>query len=86
VSFERFTLRRLSYTPGNVKLWESPGRAGGLPMIITQWFLSTDYFFAAPVKWSSNFTGQADSPQLNTQKFNGAGADRHRPVSLTPVE
>jgi hypothetical protein len=26
VSFERFTQRRLSYTPGNVKLWESPGK------------------------------------------------------------
>jgi hypothetical protein len=34
VSFERFTQRRLSYTPGNVKLWESPGKAGGLPPII----------------------------------------------------
>jgi hypothetical protein len=34
VNFERFTHRRLSYFPGNVKLWESPGRAGGLPMII----------------------------------------------------
>jgi len=34
VSFERFTRRRLSYIPGNVKLRESPGRAGGLPVII----------------------------------------------------
>ena len=34
VNFERFTVRRLSYIPGNVKLWESPGRAGGLPTII----------------------------------------------------
>jgi hypothetical protein len=31
VSFERFTLRRLTYIPGNVKLWESPGRAGVYP-------------------------------------------------------
>ena len=31
VSFERFTPGRLSYFPGPVKLWESPGRAGGLP-------------------------------------------------------
>jgi len=31
VNFERFTGGRLSYIPGNVKLWESPGRAGGLP-------------------------------------------------------
>jgi hypothetical protein len=23
--------KRLSYFPGTVKLWESPGRAGGLP-------------------------------------------------------
>jgi len=28
---ERFTGWRLSYFPGIVKLWESPGRAGGLP-------------------------------------------------------
>src|SRR3990170_6173070 len=34
VNFEQFTVRRLSYIPGNVKLWESPGRAGGLPTII----------------------------------------------------
>jgi hypothetical protein len=34
VSFERFALRRLTYIPGNVKLWECPGRAGGLPVII----------------------------------------------------
>jgi len=34
VNFERFTHRRLPYFPGNVKLWESPGKAGGLPMII----------------------------------------------------
>ncbi|MGO9019363.1 MAG: hypothetical protein ACLQVJ_13545, partial [Syntrophobacteraceae bacterium] len=31
VNFERFTGGRLSYIPGNVKLWESAGRAGGLP-------------------------------------------------------
>jgi hypothetical protein len=31
VDFEQFTERKLSYTPGNVKLWESPGTAGGLP-------------------------------------------------------
>jgi len=30
VNFERFTVGRLSYIPGIVKLWESPGRAGGL--------------------------------------------------------
>ena len=34
MSFERFTKRRLTYIPGNVKLWESPGKAGGLPVII----------------------------------------------------
>jgi hypothetical protein len=34
VSFERFTKRRLTYIPGDVKLWESPGKAGGLPVII----------------------------------------------------
>ncbi|MGA2404339.1 MAG: hypothetical protein ABSG91_21995, partial [Syntrophobacteraceae bacterium] len=33
VNFERFTRGRLSYIPGIVKLWESPGRAGGLPVI-----------------------------------------------------
>jgi len=33
VNFERFTLEGLSYNPGNVKLWESPGTAGGLPWI-----------------------------------------------------
>jgi magnesium-transporting ATPase (P-type) len=33
VNFERFTLEGLSYNPGNVKLCESPGRAGGLPWI-----------------------------------------------------
>jgi hypothetical protein len=30
VNFERFTVRRLSYIPGIVKLRESPGIAGGL--------------------------------------------------------
>ena len=35
VNFERFTAWRLSYIPANVKLWESPGKAGGLPMIIS---------------------------------------------------
>jgi len=30
VNFERFTVGRLSYIPGIVKLWESPGIAGGL--------------------------------------------------------
>jgi hypothetical protein len=33
VNFERFTLEGLSYNPGNVKLWESPGISGGLPWI-----------------------------------------------------
>jgi hypothetical protein len=33
VNFERFTLEGLSHNPGNVKLWESPGIAGGLPWI-----------------------------------------------------
>jgi hypothetical protein len=33
VNFERFTLEGLSHNPGNVKLWESPGTAGGLPSI-----------------------------------------------------
>jgi hypothetical protein len=33
VNFERFTLEGLSHNPGNVKLWESPGTAGGLPRI-----------------------------------------------------
>jgi tetratricopeptide (TPR) repeat protein len=31
VNVERFTGWRLSYIPGIVKLWESPGKAGGLP-------------------------------------------------------
>jgi hypothetical protein len=31
VDFERFTSRRLSNIPGIVKLWESPGKARGLP-------------------------------------------------------
>jgi hypothetical protein len=30
VNFERFTAGRLSFIPGIVKLYESPGRAGGL--------------------------------------------------------
>ena len=38
MSFERFTLGRLFYIPGIVKLWESPGRAGGLLMIIKNIF------------------------------------------------
>jgi len=33
VNFERFTLEGLSYNPGNVKLCESPGISGGLPLI-----------------------------------------------------
>jgi hypothetical protein len=37
---ERFTEGRLSHIPGTVKLCASPGRAGGLPMIIT---LITDF-------------------------------------------
>jgi hypothetical protein len=31
VNFERFTRGRLSHTPANVKTWEFPGKAGGLP-------------------------------------------------------
>jgi len=31
VNFERFTVGRLFQNPVNVKLCESPGRAGGLP-------------------------------------------------------
>jgi len=31
VNLERFTVGRLSYIPGIVKLLESPGQAGGLP-------------------------------------------------------
>jgi hypothetical protein len=34
VNFERFTAGRLSFIPGIVKLYESPGRAGGLLRII----------------------------------------------------
>ena len=30
-AFERFTVWRLFPTPGTVKLYESPGKAGGLP-------------------------------------------------------
>jgi len=33
VSFERFTQRRLTYIPGNIKLRGSPGRPGRLPVI-----------------------------------------------------
>ena len=33
---ERFTQSRLTYHPGNVEFWESPGRAGGLPVVITR--------------------------------------------------
>ncbi len=33
LSFERFKRWRL-HIPGSVKLWESPGKAGGLPVII----------------------------------------------------
>ena len=32
VNFERFTLEGLSYIPGNVKLWESSGTAGGFTL------------------------------------------------------
>ena len=31
LNFERFTDRRFFYIPVNVKLFESPGKAGGLP-------------------------------------------------------
>jgi hypothetical protein len=34
VGFQRLTQRRLAYIPGNVTLWESPGTAAGLPVII----------------------------------------------------
>jgi hypothetical protein len=33
-SFERFTGRRLSYLPATVKLRASPGKAGGLPVVL----------------------------------------------------
>jgi hypothetical protein len=36
-------VRRLTYIPGNVKLWESPGKAGGLPVIITSRTSATSY-------------------------------------------
>jgi hypothetical protein len=38
LNFERFRRGRLRYAPGNVKLFESPGRAGGLPIIIKELF------------------------------------------------
>jgi len=34
LNFERFRLGDFPYIPVNVKLWESPGRAGGLPVLI----------------------------------------------------
>jgi len=40
VNFERFTLEGLSYNPGNVKLCESPGISGGLPLINYHVYLS----------------------------------------------
>ena len=35
MNFERFTIGRLFFIPGYVKLGESPGRAGGLLWIIS---------------------------------------------------
>ena len=43
MNFERFTEGRLFYNPGIVKLWESPGRAGGLPL-----FLLIERYFHKP--------------------------------------
>jgi hypothetical protein len=43
VNFERFTPEGLSYIPGIVKLWESPGTAGGL--------LGINYFYARHFKF-----------------------------------
>ena len=40
LNFERFTGGRLSAIPGTVKLWESPGRAGGLPMVVISLILT----------------------------------------------
>jgi hypothetical protein len=34
MSLERFTEEKFSFTPGTVKLWESSGKAGGLPRLI----------------------------------------------------
>jgi hypothetical protein len=46
VNFERFTLEGLSYNPGNVKLWESPGTAGGLPRINYRYGAKADEVFS----------------------------------------
>ena len=34
LNFERFRFGDFPYIPVNIKLWESPGRAGGLPVLI----------------------------------------------------
>ena len=34
-NFERFTVGRLSFYPGTVKLFRSPGKAGGFPVVLT---------------------------------------------------
>ena len=39
MNFARFTDRRLGSTPGIVKLYESPGKAGGLPFQLFSDFL-----------------------------------------------
>jgi hypothetical protein len=52
VNFERFTGGKLSYIPVNVKLWESPGRAGGLPFI--------NYFNRFGCQWQVYIQAEGD--------------------------
>ena len=46
VGFERLTQRRLTYVPGNVKLWEFPGKVGGLPVIIIDRVIERNRLFS----------------------------------------
>lgn len=42
LNFERFRRGKRRYAPGNVKLFESPGRAEGLPIIISSFAVASE--------------------------------------------
>ncbi|MFZ0932159.1 MAG: hypothetical protein WAN11_26405, partial [Syntrophobacteraceae bacterium] len=73
VNFERFTGGRLSYIPGNVKLWESAGRAGGLPCYLG---IEGRYFLPGAKGWLS--TGRSGT-ETTGSTFTGT-AMRKRPL------
>jgi hypothetical protein len=85
VNFERFTAGRLSFIPGIVKLYESPGRAGGLLRIIYPLipFLSYTILLPPPQPFSNapHRAGSRSAPRATLHTVPGPGnRDREEPA------